>query len=241
MEIREANTRDQPAIRDVARRSLEASYSLGPRAITGAIEEWYDQNRLRNIVSDDDKLVLVADDGGQVVGFSESVVTGEQTAQLLWLHIDPNYRGEGHGQRLFDATRDRLGGSGIDTLQGRVLADNQAGTAFYEAQGLTHVGEEEVEINGTSYAEYVYANVDEGGIEAVKTDGRTVYVNHDSTETGSIAPFYVVYNQPGREEIYGYWCSRCSDLANAMDAMGRIQCDGCGNARKPTRWDAAYL
>jgi hypothetical protein len=122
-----------------------------------------------------------------------------------------------------------------------VLADNQAGTAFYEAQGLTHVGEEEVEINGTSYAEYVYANVDEGGIEAVKTDGRTVYVNHDSTETGSIAPFYVVYNQPGREEIYGYWCSRCSDLANAMDAMGRIQCDGCGNARKPTRWDAAYL
>ena len=187
MEIREANTRDQPAIRDVARRSLEAPYSLGPRAITGAIEEWYDQNRLRNIVSDDDKLVLVADDSGQVVGFSESVVTGEQTAQLLWLHIDPNYRGEGHGQRLFDATRERLGGSGIDTLQGRVLADNQAGTAFYEAQGLTHVGEEEVEINGTSYAEYVYANVDEGGIEAVKTDGRTVYVNHDSTENGSIA------------------------------------------------------
>jgi len=241
MEIREADVRDRPAIRDVARRSLEASYSLGPQAITGAIEEWYDENRLRDIVSDDDKLLLVADDGGQVVGFSESVATGDQTAQLLWLHIDPDYRGERHGQRLFDATRERLGESGIDTLQGRVLADNQAGTAFYEAQGLTHVGEEEVEIHGTPYTEYVYADVDEEGIEAIETDGRTVYVNHDSTETGSIAPFHVVYNQPGHEEIYGYWCSRCSDLANAMDAMGRIQCDGCGNARKPTRWDAAYL
>lgn len=241
MEIQEADAQDQPAIRDVARRSLEASYSLGPRAITGAIEEWYDESRLHNIVSDDDKLLLVADDGGQVIGFSESVVTGEQTAQLLWLHIDPSHRGEGYGQRLFDATREHLDESGIDTLHGRVLADNQAGTAFYEAQGLTQVGEEEVDINGTSYAEYVYADVDDNGTETLETDGRTVYINHDSIETGSIAPFHVVYTEHDREEIYGYWCSRCSDLANAMDPMGRIQCDGCGNARKPTRWDAAYL
>ena len=241
MEIRETRIRDRPAIRDVARRSLEASYSLGPRAITGAIEEWYDQNRLRDILADDDKLLLVVDDGGQAVGFSESVVTGEKTAQLLWLHIDPDARGNGYGQQLFDATRDQLRERGIDTLQGRVLADNQAGSAFYEAQGLTRVGEEKVEIDGTSYAEYVYADVDETGIEAIGVDDTTVYVSHDSTETGSIAPFHVIYTEPDREDIYGYWCSRCEDLANAMDAMGRIQCDGCGNARKPTRWDSAYL
>jgi ribosomal protein S18 acetylase RimI-like enzyme len=241
MEIREAHKQDRPAIRDVARRSLETSYSLGPRAITGAIEEWYDENRLRDILSDDDKLLLVVDAGGQVVGFSESIVTGEETAQLLWLHVDPDYRGENYGQQLFDATLEHLGDKSIDNLQGRVLADNQAGNAFYEAQGLAKVGEEEVEIDGTTFAEHVYADVDEDGIEAIETDGKTVYVNHDSTETGSIAPFHVVYTEPDREEIYGYWCSRCEDLANAMDAMGRIQCDGCGNARKPTRWDSAYL
>jgi len=241
MEIREARTRDRPAIRDVARRSLEASYSLGPRAITGAIEEWYDESRLREIVNDDGELLLVAEDGGQVVGFSESVVTGEATAQLLWLHVDPDYRGENYGQQLFDTTREHLENQGIDTLQGRVLADNKAGTAFYEAQGFDKVGEEEVDIDGTSYAEYVYANVDEADIRAIDVDGETVYVSHSSTETGSIAPFHVVYNEPDREEIHGYWCARCEDLANAMDAMGRIQCDNCGNARKPTRWDSAYL
>jgi ribosomal protein S18 acetylase RimI-like enzyme len=241
MEIREPRTRDRPAIRDVARRSLEASYSLGPRAITSAIEEWYDENRLREIVSDDERLLLVVEADTQVVGFSESVVTGEATAQLLWLHIDPDYRGENYGQQLFDTTRDHLEGQGIDTLQGRVLADNQAGNAFYEAQGLTKVGEEAVDIDGTSYAEHVYADVDEDGLEAVDIDGETVYVSHSSTETGSIAPFHVIYTEPDREDIYGYWCSRCEDFANAMDAMGRIQCDGCGNARKPTRWDSAYL
>jgi ribosomal protein S18 acetylase RimI-like enzyme len=241
MEIREARTQDRPAIRDVARRSLEASYSLGPRAITGAIEEWYDQNRLRDIVSDEGKLLLVVEDDGQVVGFSESVVTGEATAQLLWLHIDPDYRGESYGQGLFDTTREHLERQGINTLQGRVLADNRAGNAFYEAQGLTKVGEEAVDIDGTSYAEYVYANVDENGVEALDVEDETVYVSHSSTETGSIAPFHVVYTEPDREDIYGYWCSGCEDLANAMDAMGRIQCDGCGNARKPTRWDSAYL
>jgi len=67
MEIREAHVRDRPAIRDVARRSLEASYSLGPRAITGAIEEWYGESRLRETFSDDNRLLLVADDDGHFV------------------------------------------------------------------------------------------------------------------------------------------------------------------------------
>jgi len=241
MEIREARTQDRPAIRDVARRSLEASYSLGPRAITGAIEEWYDESRLREIITDEDCPLLVADEGGQVVGLSESVVTGEQTAQLLWLHIDPDYRGENYGEQLFAATREHLGERGISDLQARVLADNQAGNVFYEAQGLTKVGEEEVDIDGTPYIEHVYADVDEDGLEPVDADGESVYVNHDSTETGSIAPFHVVYTERDRNDIYGYWCSRCEDFANAMDAMGRIQCDSCGNARKPTRWDSAYL
>jgi len=26
-----------------------------------------------------------------------------------------------------------------------------------------------------------------------------------------------------------------------MDAMGRMECGTCGNQRRPTRWDSAYL
>ncbi|MFC7134470.1 MULTISPECIES: GNAT family N-acetyltransferase [Salinibaculum] len=242
MEVREAKPNDRPAIRDVARRSLQASYSLDPKAIIGAIEEWYDENRLRNLMEDDNKVLLVAIVDDQVVGFSDSEVTGENTAEILWLHIDPDYRGEDIGIQLYKATQNHLATLGTSNLRGRVLADNPGGNAFYENRGLVKVGEEEVTIDGTPYVENVYAQVEAEQMEEVQLDdGTTVYVDHGNEETGSIAPFHVVYTDRNGEDIFGYWCSKCESLANAMDAMGRIQCDECGNARKPTRWDAAYL
>jgi len=241
MDVREAEPRDRPAVRDVARRSLQASYSLDPKTITGAIEEWYDEGRLTETIEERDRLLLVADADGQVVGFSESAATSEDTGELLWLHVDPDYRAEDYGERLFEATREHLAAHGVSTIQGRVLADNPDGNAFYEHQGLSKVGEEEIEIDGDPHIENVYAEVEDGGAEAITVDGGTFYIHHDATEQGSLSPFHVVYADEGAEEIYGYWCSKCRSLANAMDAMGRIQCDNCGNARKPTRWDAAYL
>jgi ribosomal protein S18 acetylase RimI-like enzyme len=242
MEIREARPGDRPAIRDVARRSLQASYSLGQRAIIGAVDEWYDENRLKNMFNDDDKVLLVAEADDQVVAFSDSVLTGENTAEILWIHVDPDYRGEDYGEQLFEATRNHLRKLSASNLRGRVLADNPGGNTFYQERGLVKVGEEEVEIDGTAYVENVYTEVEADRMEEVELpDGRVVYVDHENEETGSIDQFHVVYTDREAEDIYGYWCANCDDFANSMDAMGRIQCDECGNARKPTRWDAAYL
>jgi len=242
MKVREAKSQDRPAIRDVARRSLETSYSLNPSAITGAIEEWYDENRLKDMLSDEGKLLLVVEADGQVVAFSDSETVGERTAELLWLHVDPDYRGEGYGIELFQRTREALADRGAGSIHARVLADNAGGNTVYQDRGLSKVGEEEVDIDGTTYVENVYAEIEEEGLEAIELDeGKTVYIDHENQETGSVAPFYVVYTARDGEDIYGYWCSRCDTTANAMDAMGRIQCDECGNARKPTRWDSAYL
>jgi ribosomal protein S18 acetylase RimI-like enzyme len=241
MEVREADPQDRPAIRDVARRSLQTSYSLTPSAINGAIEEWYDENRLKDMLSDEDKQLLVAVADDQVVAFSESHRTDRNTAELLWLHVDPDYRSEGHGEALYEQTRDHLADFGVTSIQARVLADNAGGNSFYRDKGLSKVGEETVDIDGTSYVESVYAEVEQEGIEPLDLAEETVFIDHDNTEQGSIAPFRVIYAEEDGKEIYGYWCTNCENLANAMDAMGRIQCDNCGNARKPTRWDSAYL
>jgi ribosomal protein S18 acetylase RimI-like enzyme len=241
MEIRKPTHGDRPAIRDIARRSLQTSYPLEPKAILGAIEKWYDEDRLRDVIESEETLLLVAEREGQIVAFSESIRSGEQTGEILWLHVDPDYRGADIGERLFETTREKLTDIGATNLQGRVLAENPDGNEFYRERGLAKIGEESVTIDGTTHIENVYADTDEAGIEAVETDEGVVYVNHQSAETGSIAPFHVVYTERDRDEIYGYWCSRCNVFANAMDAMGRIQCDECGNSRKPTRWDAAYL
>lgn len=240
MEIRAAVPADRPAIRDVARRSLQASYSLSPQAITTAIEEWYDEVELGETVAENDHLYLVAERDGQVVGFSESVLVDDH-ATLLWLHVDPAYRGEGVAGDLFAETRERLAGVGAERVHGRVLEDNVDGNAFYEAHGFSQVGQDEVEIAGRAHVENIWADAEPSRMRPVDDDGRTVYVAPDETERGSVAPFHVVYSDEDRTTVYGYFCGNCEHLANAMDAMGRVECDNCGNTRKPTRWDAAYL
>ncbi|MFB6200747.1 MAG: GNAT family N-acetyltransferase [Halorhabdus sp.] len=251
MEIRTATPGDKPAIRDVARRSLQSSYSLSPQTITTGIEEWYGEEPLEESIASDDRLLLIAEVGGQVVGFSESTltadrpwVTGEsdegRDALLLWLHVDPDHRGAGVGTTLFEETVDRLRESGAATVQGRVLANNQDGTDFFEARGFERVGRTEIEIGGRTYVENRYV-AEPTGLEPLESGDQTVYVDHDESEGGSEAPFHIVYTDPDREHRYGYYCDNCGRLANAMDAMGRIECSACGNRRKPTRWDAAYL
>lgn len=71
-------------------------------------------------------------------------------------------------------------------------------------------------------------------------EGETLYVADDEVERGSEGPFYTVYRSANREKRYGYLCSNCDTLNNAMDPMGRIVCNECGNTKKPDEWDAAY-
>jgi GNAT superfamily N-acetyltransferase len=242
MNVRTARRSDRPAIRDVARRSLQTSYSLGPQAITSAIEQWYDEERLAATLEDPTHVLLVATVDEQVVAFSESEITADDVGTILWLHVDPDHRGTGIGTAVFDETRERLWSQGAIRLQGRVLADNADGNAFYGERGFDLAGTDSVEIDGRTYVENLYVEVELAGVEPIETeDGRTVYVDHDTTERGSSAPFHLVFEDADAQERWGYYCSNCDHLANAMDAMGRIECDNCGNVRKATRWDAAYL
>ncbi|GAA0644595.1 DUF5816 domain-containing protein [Salarchaeum japonicum] len=71
-------------------------------------------------------------------------------------------------------------------------------------------------------------------------DGETLYVAEDEGERGEKAPFLAVYRDRDRTRKYGWYCLNCETLDNAMDSMGRIQCNDCGNLRKPDEWDAAH-
>jgi ribosomal protein S18 acetylase RimI-like enzyme len=238
MEIRQAESADSPAIRDVARRSLRESYSLETGTIANAVTEWYAEEELATRMDSDDTLLLVAEREQKVVGFSQ-IACSDEEATILWLHVDPAHRGEGVGSGLYEGTREHLGD--LDHLYGRVLADNADGNDFYDSQGFEQVGEDSVEIGDESYTEHVWADTDADVIEPIEADGRTLYVDRHESDTGSKGHFHVVYSDTEEEDIYGYYCANCEGLANAMDAMGRVECDNCGNTRKPTRWDAAYL
>ena len=176
MDIREATAADGPTVRSIAVRSMEASYSLSPSTIENAIRQWYGVDRFAEKLDADDVLILVAETAGEPVAFSESVIADDR-GDIHWLHVAAMYRGEGLGQELYEATRERLENAGVETIRGLVLADNSEGNRFWENQGLTKVGEGSVEIDGTAFVENVYVDalpvdvdvLDEGG--AVDLDG----------------------------------------------------------------------
>lgn len=72
------------------------------------------------------------------------------------------------------------------------------------------------------------------------SDGEQVYVSRKEGERGTEGPFFVVYVSDDADDRWGYYCGNCDTFDNAMDTMGRIACNQCGNIRKPDEWDAAH-
>ncbi|RQG90271.1 N-acetyltransferase [Natrarchaeobius halalkaliphilus] len=249
MEIREATDSDVDTIRSLAHRSLGSTYTdfLDEETVDDAIEEWYGDS-FASELEDDGSLVLVVERDGDIVGFSQSDLIGQQhrTGRLLWLHIDPETRGGGIGVRLLVRTRERLLGEGAEGIQCFVLEDNEGGNEFYRSNGFERAGQREVEIGAETFTENVYAEGELeddgwGAVDELEVDGEVVYVSYGEAARGSKAPFYTAYGSPDRAERYAWLCGNCDSLDNAMDSMGRIECNVCGNRRKATRWDSSYL
>jgi ribosomal protein S18 acetylase RimI-like enzyme len=262
MKVREATDTDVAGIRRVAEASLEATYAdqLGEDIVATAAEEWYDPDRVRARLADDTVRYVVIEDDGEVVAFSESELDARQPADgarsetpsspdgvaaIQWLHVHPDHRGSGFGARLLKRTETTLLEAGANRVEGRVLAANDAGNEFYQAHGYARTGQRTLDIAGESYTEHLYVKLPSGETRALtqefEVDDGTVSVAYDERERGSEAPFYAVYRSADRERRYGFYCANCGSLDNSMGTMGRVQCNDCGNSRKATRWDAAYL
>lgn len=76
--------------------------------------------------------------------------------------------------------------------------------------------------------------------EATTPGGKTVYVDDREGHRGSDGPFFVAYVSERRDRRWGFYCANCGSLDTAMDTMGRIECNQCGNIRKAEEWDAAH-
>jgi len=250
VDIRTAMESDLDEIRAIARHSMETSYSafLPEMVISDAVDKWYGGETGEELLSDPDTCVLVAEMGDTVVGFSQShlVETPAGTiGEIHWLHVDPEYRGEGIGTELFNRTRATLEDRDVSWIRAFVLTDYDPGNAFYEARELESIGSRTVKISGKEYKESVYATRTPEGepspprIESRTTgDGETLFINYEESEIGSEGPFFTTYATRDLETRYGWFCSNCESFDVAMDTMERIVCNECGNHHKATRWDA---
>jgi hypothetical protein len=69
--------------------------------------------------------------------------------------------------------------------------------------------------------------------------GETVHVDRKGGRRGEKGPFYIVY-EDDRTTRWGYLCNNCNTVDTAVDSMGRVHCNECGNRTKPQEWDAAH-
>lgn len=233
-------------VRDIAGRSMRASYSLSPEQITRIVETEFDDDRLAELEDSDDGVVILAERDDEAVG----VVTGSVSSgdgELEWLFVAPEARGRGVGTELFEAGRDALEERGADTVRAAVLSENEEGEQFFEQFGYERLGHSDLEIGEGSFTTYIYGP--EGGVDeqelhrpdSVDTaDGDTVYTG-DEDIPGKMAPFLRLYTDTDRTEKYGFYCTNCGTMANATDGLERIECDTCGNEHRPDEWDGSYL
>jgi ribosomal protein S18 acetylase RimI-like enzyme len=246
MDVREATPVDGEEIRNVATASLRETYAdpLGGEIVAEAADKWYAPDRLDDRLDADEVAYLVAETDEGVVGFSESELDGDAAAAIQWLHVHPDARGEGIGVELLERTEAALREQGAARVEGRVLAANDVGNEFYQDRGFSRSGEVELDVAGSTHTEHRYVKLPTDGAELAErreTEDGPLWVAFDERERGSEAPFYAAYRDEQRTEKYGFYCANCETANTAMNTMGQVTCNNCGNERRATRWDAAYL
>lgn len=94
MELRAATETDIPGIRDVASRSLAASYDdvLDAESRQRAVETWYGTEgagAFAEELAGERTVVIVAEEDGEILGFAQAFVSGDEpvTGQIEWLHV----------------------------------------------------------------------------------------------------------------------------------------------------------
>ncbi|WP_123538544.1 GNAT family N-acetyltransferase [Halosimplex salinum] len=250
MEIREARTSDADEIATTAADSLEASYGhvFEAETIDEVVADWYAEDRVAELLDDEASAWLVAEDGGEVVGFVQGALldASPPVGEIDWLHVAPDARESGLARQLLGQIQETFEKRGAGTIQGDVLAENEEGWSFYENYGFDRVDEREVTIADETFTEYVYEHsigdsADDAVVERIDSSEGELFVNYGEGERGSTAPFYASYRSRDLSDRFGWYCSNCESIATAMDSMGHIECNDCGNRRKATRWDASYL
>lgn len=255
MKLRAATETDLPGIRDVANRSLAASYDdvLDADARQRAVDTWYSTEETTpgaptDELGDERSVVIVAEDDDEITGFAQASLVGAdpRVGQIEWLHVRPDRRGEGVAGRLLDEIESVLVERGADRIEARVIEANEVGRSFYETYGYETAHTRQVELAGERVTELTL--VADHGTEAAEQrterreteDGDSVVVAYDERERGTDGPFHRTYRDEDRTEPYGWHCGVCDSLDVNVGSMDEFVCENCGNRRRPMRWDAVY-
>lgn len=250
MGTRYATESDCDRIKAIAERSFRASYALSPEDIEGIVEQEFAVETMASRLEDEqENVVIVAEQDDSILGFAEARVTNDDRGEVVWLHVDPPERGNGAGTELFERAVAELRERSVAAVRATVLAQNQEGGEFFENFGFETTDQIEREFGSKTLHMDVFRDTrsehtaDDDVVhddEEVIVDGEPRYIDSDASIPGDEAPFLIVFQEPQREERYGFYCANCGSVTDSVDGVGNVVCDNCGNVHRPDEWDSSY-
>lgn len=155
MEIRKARADEAQAVSELASSLFPLACPPGmPRSDMDAyISTHLTPAHFEEFLASDDAIVSVADDGGQLVGYTlvftggegakqepEFGVTLESGSMLSKLYVRESHHGKGIALMLFDAVKQDARDLGLAGVWLNVNNVNFRAQRFYEKHGFTHCG-----------------------------------------------------------------------------------------------------
>lgn len=159
MTTRSATARDLDAIQRIAEQSWVEDYPdiLTRETAEEVVNDWYAPEQLEETLEQDRTLLLVAERGETIVGFSHSIWNdADAEGYILRLYVHPDHRREGVGTDLLERTCAALFEQEVDRINAMVLAGNDPGNEFYETFGVGFVNQRETTIGDETYEENRY-------------------------------------------------------------------------------------
>ena len=143
--VRRATPADLPGIGRLGALLIEEHYDFDPQrflAATPGMQAGY-ASFISAQLKDPDKAVLVADDNGDVIGYTYAAVEGSDYMSLRGpagvLHdiiVDPEHRGQGVGRLLLDATLEFFRSRGLPRVVLLTAERNEGAQRLFARRGF---------------------------------------------------------------------------------------------------------
>lgn len=143
MDIRKAANKDITAILNLLQQVNLIHHNGRPDLFNVGTK--YTKEQLENIICDNDRPILVADNNGVIKGYAfciyqthenETILTDIKTLYLDDLCVDEKYRGEHIGKKLYDAVLKLAKENGCYNMTLNAWCFNQRAVGFYEKCGM---------------------------------------------------------------------------------------------------------
>ncbi len=150
-EVRELGPGDVEAFAGFIRRAW-AEAGPGAPGWTGATDESVSRlasaEYIASLIGREDTRILLAWDGGRVVGFSGNRRVDDETVELSGIVVLESATGRGVGSRLLESARGAALEDGYRRMLVKTEAFNERAMGFYEGKGFEEKGRSVADVEG---------------------------------------------------------------------------------------------